>query len=381
MTPNDIRITIDEGSGFCFGVTRAISMAEEELQGGGSLYCLGDIVHNGEEVTRLSKLGLLTIDHSQFSHLKDTKVLLRAHGEPPQTYLTARQNHITLIDATCPVVLRLQQRIRETNQKEPQAQIVIFGKRGHAEVLGLVGQVAQSPENAAGSAIVISGEDELSLLDYHRDIRLFSQTTQPLEQFLHIVSLIKERIQPPATFKYFDTVCRQVSNRIPRLKTFASQQDAILFVCGRKSSNGKVLFEACRSVNPHSFFIEGPADIHLPTLFSQPTTENTPLSTAHSPLSNDNTALPDNNTALSNDNTALSDDNTALSDDNTALSDNNTALSDNCVALSADTSLFSSPHIPLRIGICGATSTPKWLMEQCRDKILSDLHNFPILSD
>lgn len=327
MTPIDILITIDEGSGFCFGVTRAISMAEQELQGGGSLYCLGDIVHNGEEVTRLSNMGLLTIDHNQFAQLKDTKVLLRAHGEPPQTYLTARQNHITLIDATCPVVLRLQQRIREAYQKEPQAQIVIFGKPGHAEVLGLVGQTtpqqgtgAQSAGQATGSAIVISGEDELNSLDYHRDIRLFSQTTQPLEQFLHIVSLIKERIQPPATFQYFDTVCRQVSNRIPRLKAFASQQDAILFVCGRKSSNGKVLFEACRSVNPHSFFIEGPQDINLPTLFAPQSAGNATHSAANTPL--------------------------------------------------------SAPTPPLKIGICGATSTPKWLMEQCRDKILQDLQRF-----
>ena len=315
MTSSDISITIDEGSGFCFGVTIAISMAEEELRHSGSLYCLGDIVHNGEEVTRLRKMGLLTIDHNQFSRLENTKVLLRAHGEPPQTYLTARQNHITLTDATCPVVLRLQQRIRDAYQREPQAQIVIFGKRGHAEVLGLVGQTTpsatsspQSGDGAAGSAIVISGEDELSSLDYHRDIRLFSQTTQPLEQFLHIVSLIQERIQPPATFRYFDTVCRQVSNRIPRLKAFASQQDAILFVCGRKSSNGKVLFEACRSVNPHSFFVEGPEDIQLSSLLPP--------------------AAPAQNS-----------------------------------------------NAPFKIGICGATSTPKWLMEQCRDKILQDLEN------
>lgn len=304
MTSSDISITIDEGSGFCFGVTRAISMAEQELGSGGNLHCLGDIVHNSEEVARLRNLGLQTIDHDQFGRLKDTKVLLRAHGEPPQTYLTARQNGIQLIDATCPVVLRLQQRIREAYQREPQAQIVIFGKRGHAEVLGLVGQTD-------AHAIVISGEDELSSLDYRRDIRLFSQTTQPLEQFLHIVSLIKERIQPPATFQYFDTVCRQVSNRIPRLKAFAQEQDAILFVCGRKSSNGKVLFEACRSVNPHSFFVEGPQDIHLPTL----------LSAIAPQAERDNPQL--------------------------------------------------SPSTPVRIGICGATSTPKWLMEQCRDKLVS----------
>lgn len=334
MTSTDILITIDEGSGFCFGVTRAIRMAEQELQGEGSLYCLGDIVHNGEEVTRLSNMGLLTIDHKQFAKLQDTKVLLRAHGEPPQTYLTARQNHITLIDATCPVVLRLQQRIRETYQKEPQAQIVIFGKPGHAEVLGLMGQTtplqgagAQSAGQSTGSAIVISDEEELNSLDYHRDIRLFSQTTQPLEQFLHIVSLIKERIQPPATFQYFDTVCRQVSNRIPRLKAFASQQDAILFVCGRKSSNGKVLFEACRSVNPNSFFIEGPQDISLPTLFALQTTGKITQTGGNATHSACNTPL-------------------------------------------------SAPHTPLKIGICGATSTPKWLMEQCRDKILQDLQRF-----
>lgn len=297
MAPRDIQITIDEGSGFCFGVTTAIEKAEQQLRRGGSLYCLGDIVHNGEEVSRLREMGLITIDHNRFSHLHNTKVLLRAHGEPPQTYLTARSNQITLIDATCPVVLRLQQRIRKVYENEPQAQVVIFGKRGHAEVLGLVGQTG-------GNAIVISGEDELPSLDFTRDIRLFSQTTQPLEQFLHIVRLIEERVVAPATFRYFDTVCRQVSNRIPHLKTFAASQDAILFVCGRKSSNGKVLFEACRSVNPHSFFVEGPQDIPLSSLLDVSHKQNA---------------------------------------------------------------------APLRIGICGATSTPKWLMEQCRDRILSDI--------
>lgn len=279
-------IEIDENSGFCFGVTTAIRKAEEELRQSDSLRCLGDIVHNSEECERLRTLGLQSIDHQLYDTLHDTKVLLRAHGEPPSTYLTARTNNINLIDATCPVVLQLQKRIRNEYSDNPQAQIVIFGKTGHAEVLGLVGQTD-------GHAIVLSTADDVDTLDFRRDIRLFSQTTQPLSEFQKIEHIIRSRIVAPATFKSYDTICRQVSNRIPRMLEFAARHDAILFVCGSKSSNGKVLFNACKSVNQNSYFAESPADIDYNTI-----------------------------------------------------------------------SRFSS------LGICGATSTPKWLMEQCREAIL-----------
>ena len=284
-----MRIEIDENSGFCFGVTTAIRKAEEELRQGDSLYCLGDIVHNSEECERLRSLGLEAINHQQYEALHNTKVLLRAHGEPPSTYLLAQANGINLIDATCPVVLQLQRRILNEFTNNPQAQIVIFGKPGHAEVLGLVGQTQ-------GHAIVLSSPDDVNTLDFRRDIRLFSQTTQPLAEFQKIENLIRARIIAPATFKSYDTICRQVSNRIPRMLEFASRHDAILFVCGKKSSNGKVLFNACLSVNPHSYFVESPSDIDYSTI-----------------------------------------------------------------------SRFST------LGICGATSTPKWLMEQCRKAIIERL--------
>ncbi len=283
---SQIKISIDENSGFCFGVTTAIRKAEEELQKGQQLYCLGDIVHNGEECKRLSLLGLQAIEHEEFSRLSNTKVLLRAHGEPPSTYHLAQNNDIEIIDATCPVVLQLQKRIRKEYESNPKAQIVIFGKPGHAEVLGLVGQTE-------GNAIVVSSTNDVEALDFSSDIRLFSQTTQPLSEFKKIVSYISSHIQEPATFESYDTICRQVSNRIPQMLDFASRHDAILFVCGKKSSNGKALFNACLSVNPHTYLIEGPEDI-TPEMLKDIST----------------------------------------------------------------------------LGICGATSTPKWLMEQCRDAIL-----------
>lgn len=284
-----IQIEIDSGSGFCFGVTTAISKAEEELSRSDTLYCLGDIVHNGMEVERLHLQGLQTIDHSQLSQLHDVKVLLRAHGEPPATYATAERNHIEIIDATCPVVLQLQRRIKRQYDDNPQAQIVIFGKNGHAEVLGLVGQTD-------GNAIVVENLDDASQLCFDRDIYLYSQTTKSLDEFHALIAYIQAHISPQATFRSFDTICRQVANRMPNIAAFAARHDMILFVSGHKSSNGKVLFNECLRVNANSHHIEQPSEIDLHWLDGVKT-----------------------------------------------------------------------------IGICGATSTPKWIMEQCRDHILEAL--------
>ena len=249
-----MKIEIDEGSGFCFGVTTAIKKAEEELATGSELYCLGDIVHNGMECERLHNMGLKTINHDEFATLHDKKVLLRAHGEPPSTYLEAQANGIEIIDATCPVVLQLQRRIKRQYDANPEAQIVIFGKNGHAEVLGLVGQTDQN-------AIVIEHADEACRLDFSRDIYLYSQTTKSLDEFHAIIDYIQAHISPEATFKSFDTICRQVANRMPNICSFATKHDLILFVSGRKSSNGKVLFNACKAKNPHTYLIEGPEEI------------------------------------------------------------------------------------------------------------------------
>lgn len=249
-----MKIEIDEGSGFCFGVTTAIKKAEEELATGSELYCLGDIVHNGMECERLHNMGLKTINHDEFATLHDKKVLLRAHGEPPSTYQEAQANGIEIIDATCPVVLQLQRRIKRQYDANPEAQIVIFGKNGHAEVLGLVGQTNQE-------AIIIEHADEVSRLDFSRDIFLYSQTTKSLDEFHTIIDYIQAHISPEATFKSFDTICRQVANRMPNICNFATKHDIILFVSGRKSSNGKVLFNACKAKNPHTYLIEGPEEI------------------------------------------------------------------------------------------------------------------------
>lgn len=250
----DLKIEIDSGSGFCFGVTTAIRKAEEELDAGEQLYCLGDIVHNGMEVERLHQRGLETIDHDDLSHLSKAKVMLRAHGEPPKTYTTAEHNDIQIIDATCPVVLALQRRIKKQYTNNPEAQIVIFGKNGHAEVLGLVGQTD-------GHAIVVEHLDDVKRLDFNRDIYLYSQTTMSLTGFHEIIDYIQAHIQPGHTFKSFDTICRQVANRMPNIAAFAVKHDLILFVCGRKSSNGKVLFGECQRVNPNSHLIEGANEI------------------------------------------------------------------------------------------------------------------------
>ena len=247
----DIKIEIDEHSGFCFGVVTAIKKAEEELSKGGVLYCLGDIVHNGSEVKRLEEAGLVTIDHEQFAKLHDVKVLLRAHGEPPATYEMAKRNNITLIDATCPVVLMLQKRIKtEYDTEGDKSRIVIFGKRGHAEVNGLVGQTDNK-------AIVIESPSEVSKVGLDKDISLFSQTTKPLDEYNEVAESLREGLKQNGGYslKFNDTICRQVANRIPNIFNFAKVHDLIIFVSGKKSSNGKSLFAECHRANERSYFI------------------------------------------------------------------------------------------------------------------------------
>lgn len=280
-------IEIDQGSGFCFGVTRAIGKVEEELSKTDRLYCLGDIVHNGKECDRLQQMGLVTINHEQMRQMHNVKVLLRAHGEPPSTYVLARDRSINLIDATCPVVLHLQERIKKEYNADPEhkKQIVIFGKNGHAEVLGLVGQTEET-------AIIIESADEVEKLDFTRDICLYSQTTKPLDEFRKIVDYVQQHISPEATFTFYDTICRQVANRMPNIRNFALKHDVVLFVCGKKSSNGRVLFNECRKANPRSYMIDTASEIDVRWL-------------------------------------------------------------QGCSS----------------IGICGATSTPKWLMEECKIRI------------
>lgn len=286
-------VEIDEESGFCFGVVNAIKKAEEELAKGEPLYCLGDIVHNSREVERLKRLGLTTINHDEFRRLHHAKVLLRAHGEPPETYETAYNNNIEIIDATCPVVLQLQRRIKQqyTGNHALNDQIVIYGKKGHAEVLGLVGQTINR-------AIVIESPDEINKLDFNKNIWLYSQTTMPLDGFATIIEEIKKRIAPQAHFKFFDTICRQVINRIPNIRKFAASHELIFFVSGKKSSNGRMLFEECRNINVNSHLIESKNEI--------------------------------------------------------------------------DESLLKGVK---RIGICGATSTPKWLMEDIYTFIKQKIEN------
>ena len=250
------KIEIDRQSGCCFGVAKAISKAEEELQKGGTLYCLGDIVHNNIEVERLEKMGMITINHEQFKELKNVRVLLRAHGEPPSTYEIAKQNNIELIDASCPVVLGLQKRIKKKYalSENDDAQVVIFGKKGHAEVNGLLGQTEES-------AIVIESKEEIEKLDFTKDISLFSQTTKSLEGFREVGELIKSRMQNGDKFEFYDTICRQVSNRVPNIQEFAKNHDLIIFIAGEKSSNGKVLFAECKKKNPNSYLIHHPDEI------------------------------------------------------------------------------------------------------------------------
>ena len=279
------QVEIDADSGFCFGVTRAISMAEDELRGSGKLYCLGDIVHNSDEVERLRRLGLETISHEQMAELRNVKVLLRAHGEPPSTYEVARRNGIEIIDATCPVVLRLQQRIKAAYDAPGQPQIVIYGKHGHAEVNGLLGQTD-------GNARVVETPADLDAVDPSRPTLLYSQTTKSLDGLRQISDHLARKMNPGVEFSSFDTICRSVANRVDKLREFARAHDVIVFVAGRKSSNGHFLYERCRSENPRTIFISSAAEL--------------------------------------------------------------------------DPALLEGAE---SIGICGATSTPRWLMEQVRDII------------
>ena len=287
-----LKIEIDENSGFCFGVTTAIKKAEEELQKGEKLYCLGDIVHNSIECDRLEKLGLITINHDEFGKLHNAKVLLRAHGEPPATYETARRNNLEIIDATCPVVLKLQQRIKKKWQEttDHDSQIIIYGQAGHAEVLGLVGQTH-------GAATVIEKSSQIGDIAKDKDTYIYSQTTKSLEGYRQIVREIKAHINEGRQCESFNTVCGQVANRLNGIGEFAKSHELIFFVCGKKSSNGRILFDECRKMNPNSYQIEGPEDLDL--------------------------------------------------------------------------SLTKGVG---SIGICGATSTPKWLMENCKQAIIN-YHN------
>ncbi|MFC5271784.1 4-hydroxy-3-methylbut-2-enyl diphosphate reductase [Adhaeribacter terreus] len=255
-----MEIVIDKNSGYCFGVEFAIQMAEDEMQEVEELYCLGDIVHNSMEVKRLYDKGLRIIDHEQLKDLHDCKVLIRAHGEPPETYQIALQNNIELIDASCPVVLKLQNRVKHAYDSTVQqnGQIVIYGQQGHAEVIGIAGQTRDE-------AIIITTEEDLEKIDFSRPVTLFSQTTKSTKGFYHIKSLIEERIQAAQgsieEFDANDSICRQVSNREPHLLKFAKEYDVIVFVSGKKSSNGKALYSVCQRENPQSYFVENELEL------------------------------------------------------------------------------------------------------------------------
>ena len=251
-----MKVEIDKRSGFCFGVINAIRAAENELEKDKQLYCLGDIVHNGMEVERLEKKGLVSISREEFYTLKNCKVLIRAHGEPPETYEYAKQNNIELIDATCPVVLTLQERVKSSylNHQKQNGQVVIFGKKGHAEIIGLDGQTNQN-------AIVLESKDDIDKIDANRPVSLYSQTTKRIEDFHEIATLVKERVNPEMPVEIKDTICRQVSNRVPQLKVFAKNYDMILFVAGKKSSNGKYLSSICKEENPKTYVISNIAEI------------------------------------------------------------------------------------------------------------------------
>jgi len=290
-----MEVTIDKNSGYCFGVEYAIKMAEDEMAGNQKLYCLGDIVHNDMEVKRLSDKGLVVIDREDLRCLRDCKVLIRAHGEPPETYRTAINNNIELIDASCPVVLKLQHRVKTAFDKmeKQEGQIVIYGKKGHAEVIGLTGQTLEK-------AIIVMEDKDLDQIDFSKPITLFSQTTKSTKGFYELKEKIEDRIKSEKgrleemDFNANDSICRQVSNREPQLQKFSQEKDVIFFVSGKKSSNGKALYQVCKGVNPRSYFIENEQDIDPEWI-----------------------------------------------------------------------------HHEDSIGICGATSTPMWLMEQVREYLLS----------
>jgi 4-hydroxy-3-methylbut-2-enyl diphosphate reductase len=260
-----LKVTIDQDSGYCFGVEYAIRMAEDAMEESDKLYCLGDIVHNDMEVNRLYDKGLRVINHEDLKELSDCKVLIRAHGEPPETYRIAMENNIELIDASCPVVLKLQNRVKNAHDKmcSDKGQIVIYGKKGHAEVTGLDGQTN-------GNAIIIMDESDLDKIDFKRPVTLFSQTTKSTTGFYAIKEKIENRLQEAqenskegqlANLNANDSICRQVSNREPKLKEFSNQHDVVLFVSGKKSSNGKALYQVCKAQNDNSYFIESDDEI------------------------------------------------------------------------------------------------------------------------
>ena len=288
-------VEIDKKSGFCFGVQNAVEIAEKALNRGEKVFCLGPIVHNDKEMERLSSMGLATVNHEQFMQLQNCNVLIRAHGEPPDTYTYAQKNNITIIEATCPIVKTLQSKISRSwlNLKKDDGQVAIFGKPGHAEVIGLMGQTYNE-------GILISGSADIEKIDVSRPIALFSQTTMNLNEYNHIKKLIyakmKEQgiLDPDKNFQINNTVCGQVSNRESHLRIFAGRHDIIIFVSGKESSNGKVLYNACKSVNPETYFVSSPEEI--------------------------------------------------------------------------EKSWFAGKK---SAGICGATSTPKWLIEQIRDLIMN----------
>ncbi|MFC2125290.1 4-hydroxy-3-methylbut-2-enyl diphosphate reductase [Bacteroidota bacterium] len=252
-----MKVNIDQNSGYCFGVEYAIQMAEDEVEEAGQLYCLGDIVHNDMEVRRLQDKGLVVINREDLHNLNNCKVLIRAHGEPPETYKIALENNIILIDASCPVVLKLQNRVKHAydNMMDQDGQVVIYGKEGHAEVIGLTGQTREE-------AVIISTEEDLDKIDFTRPITLFSQTTKSTKGFYEIKKKIEDKIRndnrEPEKFLFeaHDSICRQVSNREPNMERFSSEHDVIIFVSGKKSSNGKALFTICLKTNPHSYFVE-----------------------------------------------------------------------------------------------------------------------------
>jgi 4-hydroxy-3-methylbut-2-enyl diphosphate reductase len=257
-----MEIDIDTGSGFCFGVQNAVGIAEEALKKGEKVFCLGQIVHNELEIERLSALGLVSISYEEFEKMRDCKVLIRAHGEPPSTYRTAEKNNITVLEATCPIVKRLQSKIKDTwiKAKDENGQIVIFGKRGHPEVAGLLGQTRNE-------AILVTSTEDIRKIDYTRPVHLFSQTTMSAEDFYSIAENIRSQIaykglaDPDELLSVNKTSCRQVANRQPRLKTFAKKHDVVIFVSGKESSNGKMLYSVCKSVNPETYFVSSPDEI------------------------------------------------------------------------------------------------------------------------
>jgi 4-hydroxy-3-methylbut-2-enyl diphosphate reductase len=286
-------VEIDRQSGFCFGVQNAVEIAEKALLKGEKVFSLGPIVHNDKEVERLSALGLVSIDHEEFRRLKNCKVLIRAHGEPPETYDTAARNNIAIIEATCPIVKRLQSKIKDTwlNINETDGQVVIFGKAGHAEVVGLLGQI-----NNEG--IIVTGPEDIQKIDVTKPVHLFSQTTMSVKEFSNFTDILRSKMReegvsdPDANLQVNKTICGQVSNREPHLKTFAKKHEIIVFVSGRESSNGRMLYSVCRNVNPDTHFVSSPEEL--------------------------------------------------------------------------DPSWFKGKS---SVGICGATSTPKWLIEKIRDII------------